>query len=207
MKTQTCDEHANRVAGCLECRRRARNYMKMRDWKRMHNVPTSAAANTVTSMLRELRAYGYDLQELAERTGLRDKHLWELCEARVTFVQLRTYHAVERVYRELRCFPGPSRRAANIAKRKGWAPPPPLPMPSDYEDPGQGRISTIVDEVVVDRLIAGEPVKANKYERIEAVRRLLAKGLLPGTVADRLGISGVRMREILAKLDGEKASA
>lgn len=191
MRQQSCDEHAARVAGCPECQRRARNYQKRRDWMKQHNLPTSAGAETVRSMLRELRAAGYGLDHLSAATGIVQKQLWELSSDHLKFVQLRTFHAVEKAYRELSPFPGPSKRARTIAAQKGWTPPEPLPMPSD---------APVIDPVVVERLIAGQRVKASKHERMEAFRVLLERGWLPNTIGKHLRIGGTRVNEILERL-------
>lgn len=52
-----------------------------------------------------------------------------------------------------------------------------------------------VDAVVVQRLIAGEPVPHNRAEKFEAMRQLLTSGLPLSAAAQRLGINGQYARK------------
>lgn len=96
------------------------------------------------------------------------------------------------LYYQLESTPGPSRRAAMRAAKKGW-PGPERWFELDMDDPEVRPHRCIsdsaeVDEVVVARLIAGDrPGRAvNRHERREATRLLWVVGLTTSEIAVRL---------------------
>jgi hypothetical protein len=87
-------------------------------------------------------------------------------------------------------------RMRRYAQKRGWGP------PASWDDPGtlgwsrkesfmpDTRADYSVDDVVVDRLVAGKSVGSYTHgERLEAVRRMLARGMSPGDVLVALHLS------------------
>jgi hypothetical protein len=95
---------------------------------------------------------------------------------------------------------GPSEAARRYAAARGWTPEL-LWAADDYEDTNPHPAAlTHVDPVVVERLLDGEPTKATRSERLEAVRILRAHGMSRTQIADRLHISGATVNTALRTL-------
>lgn len=122
--------------------------------------------------IRSLRAAGYSSVFLAEKTEIAVSQIRRLAEGEQVAVWLPTFHAIEQVWLAYRDFPGPDRRAATWALRRGWIPAYQLPAP-----PAVDEAST--DDVAVDRVVLhGEQVPLTRAESVEAWRRLEARGEL-----------------------------
>lgn len=177
----SCVEHPKFRPGCEPCQRIKSAYNQRLILARINGRRQSAPADLTRQRLRELRALGYGINELAERTGINRSSIQRLCLDGVTGrVQLGTFHSVERVWSELRCFPKMGdRRAADWAERNGWTPPPPLPAPEAVDE-------NDIDEIAVEKAVRGERVPLTRAETLVAWERMEALGLLPWQIADRL---------------------
>lgn len=158
MRQRSCDEHPDWRKGCDPCNTKSRLYEKRRAMALQQGRRFSAAAGTTVVRLRELRAAGYGYRELSNRSvnydmpggaGLGEAPIRRLCDGSVGRVQLRTHWLVERMYQDLRWFPGPDKRAATWAKRKGWTPP---ELPAAPEPIAEN----VIDMVAIQRAVAGD---------------------------------------------------
>jgi hypothetical protein len=177
---RSCDEHPDWVKGCPPCLVKARLYEKRRAIALQQGRRLSAASGTTVVRLRELRAAGYGYRELSNRSarydkpggsGLGEAPIRRLCDGSVGRVQLRTYWLVERMYQDLRWFPGPDKRAATWAARKGWTPP---ELPAVPEVPGED----VIDMVAIRRAMAGDDsVCLTRAEKVAAWDLLGEQGM------------------------------
>lgn len=173
---QSCDAHPRYAAGCAPCAQQNRRYFARRT---MHGQPLSRPAALTTQRIRELRALGYSLETLVIETGVGWAHLKRLSQAESDWVQLRTFHGVEIAYRRLRYLPGVSARAALVARKHGWTPPEPPPAPEKIDE-------SSVDEIAVERAVAGERLPLTRAESAEAWGRLEKLGLSAHDISLRL---------------------
>ena len=155
------------------------------------------AAGTIRR-LQALTAAGWPLPLLAGHLGRRPASLRAtMTRGRVTAA---TADQVALLYARLETVTQPQttpaeRIAAAAARaqaaRHGWAPP---SWWDDIDtDPGPATSEpggADLDEVAIERAMAGEPVDLSPAEQAEAVRRLTARGLSVRQIADRLRTSG-----------------
>lgn len=64
-----------------------------------------------------------------------------------------------------------------------------------------------IDEVAIERACAGELIRLTADERLEAVRRLLARGLLRSHIAQRLHTNGSTVNALVALLHDNREEA
>jgi transcriptional regulator with XRE-family HTH domain len=149
--------------------------------------------------MQALAALGWPLAEIGNRVGMSPQQVSRMF--RTGRVHRTTEAKVRALYDELSMIPGPSKRARDVALRKGWA----VPLAWDDEkiDDPNARPSRMTanrasfDEIAVGRAMRGERIRLRPVERAEAVRRLTAQGLSATEIGDRLGIaprSVTRMR-------------
>lgn len=117
-------------------------------------------------------------------------------------VQLRTARRIADVYDRLSVNVGTSECTRRRAAAKGYAPPEawtadtiddPSAEPWSWDTTG----SPSVDEVAVQRALAGEHVSLPRDERGEALVRLIAAGLTPTAAGRRLRLSGASTRALI----------
>jgi hypothetical protein len=168
------------VLGCrLECCRRAQMvYMKR---YRMGQTPKLIDPTGTIRRLQALACLGYGGKQIGEQVA---KNL-EWSRKLIRSQQITTTNAqlVADLYDRLSMTPATHPLAGRIRRdsaEKGWAPP--LAWDDDsIDDPsarpygGRDRRDG-VDEVVVERLLAGDHVRATKAEKDEAMRRWVAMG-------------------------------
>lgn len=150
--------------------------------------PTHIPILTPARQLQALVADGWHLEQLAEACGLSEKTIERVVHESVTPAP-RTAAAVTEMFERLKWEdPGDGAsavRSRRRAERRGWA-----AISARVEAPGSGDDD--VDEVVVDRVVAGDPnsvpVHLRPEERQVALRRLA--GTLPDdAIANRLGVA------------------
>jgi hypothetical protein len=169
--------------------------------------------------LQALICIGWSQSELGRRLGILPTNM--ACTMRRPKVSVATARAAVRLYDQLWNCPPPetchrernvASRARNFARRNGWAPP--LAWDEDtLDDPTAapvldvepiGDLDQVLDEVLVERLVAGAlrlPSHDRSPELVEAVRRLVAASHSDGVIAERLG----RTRDAIFKIRTRKA--
>jgi len=114
-------------------------------------------------------------------------------------VQARTARQVAMLAELVGDAPGPSQRARAYYQRLGYLVPAAQDLDDDYSsvhvDP-----DSLVDEVAVARAAAGERLRLNRAERLEAVRLLARAGATATEVSLRLGMSGQHARRCLERV-------
>jgi DNA-binding NarL/FixJ family response regulator len=140
--------------------------------------------------LRALTVMGWSMSAIAERTGIKESTLHALRDPAHRFTRPMYAKAVADAYEALSMTHGGCRYAATRAVRKGWLPP--LAW-DDIDDPGENPQRNVlpvdIDEVAVERLMAGDKVPATRAERVEAVRRLTSVGRSDREVANLLRVT------------------
>jgi hypothetical protein len=182
--------NAGYVAGCRQtcCKDAAARYERGISWDHMNGryrkVPIIGARRRVEA----LQALGWALEDLSRHMGMSRAWLHVTINANKSgLIYRRNHDRIAALYDELSMtLPPESRcivRQRNAARRKGLYPPlawddGSIDDPAARPRRGSSRPArkSDVDPVVVDRLIAGEHVKATQAERNEAMRRWLAMG-------------------------------
>jgi hypothetical protein len=146
--------------------------------------------------LQALAAIGWTSTDLAVRLGVDRTAVSENMRYEGP-VLVTTAARTRALYDELSMTPGPSAIARARALAKGWAPP--LAWDDDtIDDPKakpyrqtkyeQTQTYRTVDEVAVERVLAGEVLELTEAEREVVVERLARLGLADGQIADRIGV-------------------
>lgn len=156
--------------------------------------------------LRALAAIGYTAADLSRRLGMGDaacvRQIWEGKRAKTT---RRIADAVRDLYAELEHTPGPSRLGKTKALHRGWLPPAWWDVDT-IDDPAADPAAPdldVVDEVKLDRVLAGESLCLTKVERHELARRVYAEGGTVNDVAKTLRMNGTYARRLLEEISGE----
>lgn len=142
--------------------------------------------------LEALIAIGWPKSHLARELG-RGRAL-QLHRDKVT---VRTAQAVADLYDRLSMQPGPSQRARDYARDRGYVPPlgwdddqldDPAGAPAPAPAAAPRRTDRFVDPVAVDEAIAGRlpALSLSRAERLDAVRRLHERGVPQKQIAARL---------------------
>lgn len=132
--------------------------------------------------LQALVASGYSRSRLAERLGIQASNATHLFDASTHAVLARTARAVEALFAELQLIPGPSSRARNEGRRRGW----PLPMSWDEDS---------IDDPAA-RPDLGESAPAGFAERYRDCRDI---GLSDQETARRIGVKPESLKRQLAR--------
>lgn len=177
------------VAGCRcdPCRIATRRYHKALQLDHHRGIRRRVDSTGVRRRIEALGALGWTGVQIGALLGTTGEHVRQL-RAEKRWSSHRTAARVAAVYEELRdqAPPETSRverhnasRQRNQAKAKGWAPPEAW---HDIDDPTEQPWSRTaitcgyVDEVVVERILVGDPLPANRAERREVIRRWPATG-------------------------------
>lgn len=155
---------------------------------------TTVPAVGTQRRLQALGAAGWPQEQLSEQLGHHHAVQNYLIKTRVL---IDTHQQVAELYERLEQEAGPSRSAAVRARKKGWLPPE-MWFGVDMDDPNATPHEpdlVHVDDVVVDRLMAGELSidEANEAEVETAVRQLLADGV---SLKDCTALLGCELRVI-----------
>lgn len=157
--------------------------------------------------VRALRALGWPYDDLAGELDIARSRVALLGIGAIDYVSVRTALNVRDRYESLASTPGPSARAAHLARRDGCLPP--IWWDDDTIDDPSARPNTadgtaparMVDEIAVQRAADGDDVALNPTERREAVRVLHSRHLNDRQIAARLRIAdetAFRIRQRLA---------
>lgn len=193
--------YRNHRCRCPEARNDHRLVYKRRREGR-HQLRYLPALGTLRR-LQALNAMGWSNRAIAEHCELSEGRIKQLRgQRRVPFADFQTIRAV---YDQLAMIPGPNLRARLQAQRFGW--PAPLAW-DDIDDPNetpivvvkQGRLSDSVDDVKVQRAIAGAlPASSlTAAERVAAVERL--SNYSAHYIAEQLRITERSVERIRARL-------
>lgn len=140
--------------------------------------------------LRALATMGWNVSDLAGRTGIPTATLSRIRKGEALDIGAARHHIIDAAYQELRGQVGPSTQAASRARNLGWFGPDLWDDIDDRrEDPLAVGSDDDVDEVAVQRAVAGDRIATTRAERIEATRRLAASGMSDAEVAARLGVA------------------
>jgi len=197
-KASTYNDRGCRCDECRAAHARSRAMQRKRAYLR-HGQPALVSTLGATRRVQALQAIGWSLHMLETRLGRSRSYLTALM-ARDSMT-VPTFEAIADLYDQLSMTPGPSRRAVGVAKRAGFVPPLAWDDIDNDAAPSFGDIDDDIDEIAVERLMAGRRVPATWPEIREAARRLSALGLTDAAVAERVGASDrsvIRWRKELA---------
>lgn len=191
---------------------RAANAAKSRQWRRTHaygqHQPLIDAIGT-SRRVQALARDGWPIAYLAQRRGVAAQAVAEVAAAKHPQVQSGIAAQYAALYDELSSLAGPSQRARTWAAKKNW-PGSDAWTDDTIDDPAAEPYGHLtVDDVLVQRAIDGNPaaIRAlNRPERLEATRRLLARGLRAGGVSARLNVSSQTAAKLVAAAQEEAAA-
>jgi hypothetical protein len=141
--------------------------------------PTAAG---VQRRIRALTTLGHTIEVIAAASGVHRDRIAVIARSdQAPNVRARAAQGVAAAYDALRDHEAPRTRETvrrrTVSERRGWLPPSAW---DDIDDPTEDPLATIdpdyVDEVVVERLMAGLRMPSTKAEKFEAMRRWLASG-------------------------------
>jgi hypothetical protein len=167
---------------------------KRADYRRrryLNHAPLKVDATGTRRRIQALAAIGWSMAEQSRRLGQTTTFMHAVTER--SWVWPETAEKVRALYDELSMVPGDGVRARNEARKRGW--PVPLQWDDDriddptYNPAGTSRAPKSVDDVAIERAMAGDRVHLRPVERAEAVRRMTASGLSAAEIAVRLGVS------------------
>ena len=162
--------------------------------------------------LQALVARGWSQSKLAQQLGIDPTNIGPIVYG-LRPPQVATVRAVRSLYERLWDKPPPesthrdkiaASRARRQAEKHGWVPP--LAWDDDaIDDPTATAeiledADPVVDQVLIDRAIAGEQVNLSRTEKLEAVRRLALWGKGASAISRRLHLSGSTARDLYAKV-------
>lgn len=154
--------------------------------------------------LRALVAIGHSGNQIAEALNVDPSWIRALYRGDHPLVHEDTADLFAALYERLQGTPGPSDAARRMAVRRGWVPPlawedgaidDPAASPVEASPTGE----TIVDWVVVERALKGNPATLTSLEKHHAVHAGRAKGMGFSAIADALRMSLSRAKELGAK--------
>lgn len=165
-------------------------------------APTAPAALVdATGTWRRLQALiaaGWPKSHLAARLGV-----GRSLQYRQDLVQQRNADKVRALYTELSNTPGPDPRAATYAARRGWLTPgwwDDDRIDDPTYDPRAATLEPVIDDVAVERALAGEPTDLTREEHLEVARRLVAAGATQTALAKRLHLNGRTAQALYAQV-------
>ena len=198
-KHGTLSAYKNAGCRCPGASDKAAAYEKRR---RTGQVLREVDATGSVRRLQALACVGWSSTDLAAFIPRNSVSLSQLRRGVFAYTSGSTAKAVTDVYEKLAKREGPSRRARMFAERHGY--PSPEAWTADTIDDPQAEPwswdttdKPVVDEVAVQRALAGEHVSLPRDERGEALVRLIAAGLTPSEAGRRLRLSGASTRALL----------
>lgn len=183
------DQRHGTVAGynripCREscCRDAMARYRRGREWDVMSGRPRVINATGTRRRLEALMWLGWSRATIGSRAGIGATNMTRLRNAPT--VTSATAARIARVFDELSMTLPPNTQAAanvrNLARRRGYLPP--LAW-DDIDDPAERPACTTghrrkddIDDVVVERVLAGERLSTSLAEKHEITRRWTARG-------------------------------
>jgi hypothetical protein len=208
----TWHAYATDNCGCPPCREAWRRYCaQLRKRRYLCGGSMLTDPCGVSRRLQALAVNGWGSVDVARELGC-TKFVVEQWRAGATpRVTHRTHARIAALYDRLWDQPSPSRYARkvrNIATRAGWAGPFDWddgaiddPDAKPYTPKPQARISSDVDDIAVERRIAGDFIHLTYHETRAAVLLLHERGWNVTTIATRLRISGFSVNQHLERKD------
>jgi hypothetical protein len=161
---------------------------------RSGHVPTVHAARRVQSLF----ALGWSFTDQAHTLGVAESTVWEIAHEVNDCVSRAVFDRVTAMFEQLSGSPGPSVRAKSLARRRGWLP----PLAWDDIDAGvvgEGEVDTSpVDEVAVERALAGERIDLSDAELLAAAQIGAARGMTPWALSEALRMNVFGARKLMA---------
>lgn len=173
---------AGYIAGCRcqDCRKASSRYEKRRTYDRQRGIRRTVPNTGFVRRVHALQANGWSLRHIATELGIPKAAVWRKMMTRPG-ITLRTDQKMRETFDRLSLVPGPSSSARIRALSKGYAPP--LAWDDETIDDPNAKPKTDapedprhIDEVVVRRILDGQPVDSTRAEREEVIRRWLADG-------------------------------
>lgn len=142
-----------------------------------------------TRRLQALCVQGWSLAYIARRRGVSRQAVSQMLSREV--VEVRVARQIRDLYRELSDRPGPSAQTRTMAEACGWTGseswteetienPRALPdLPADE----------VVDEVLVERFLAGEQLSLNRLEREDAYLRATQLAMAAARISELFGVT------------------
>lgn len=159
-----------------------------------HRVPAIGARRRLQALI----AIGYEVQRLADETGIHVTQIRHVLNGHQDMIVVTIHRKIEAAYRRLFMSPGPSDRARARAAREGW--PSPLawwdsniddpdaqPILDAMPDPDDEDDEPDIDEIAIARLVRGDhSIRLNEAERVIAARQMAQRGISPFATATAL---------------------
>ena len=168
--------YAGYCAGCIAacCNQGYLTYRKRLLHDHHRGIRRTVDATGFRRRARALQAIGWTLDQLAGELGC-SKHSLSQSLNVTSKVSLTRHMRMLDVYRRLADRPGPSVRARRLGARQGW--PPPIAWDDDTMDdpttaPYGGLHDDSVDEVLLERVLAGDPAALELGRRLPRSERL-----------------------------------
>jgi hypothetical protein len=164
---------------CRVCTEAKRRYEIRRRLDVMRGITYTVPALGSQRRVRALIRFGWPARSIAEHAGWRHANAVHEVLKRER-VQVATADRLTAVFERLCMIPGPSETSRRRGEAAGW----PLPLEwDDPDDPDEQPARVIVphqqaelDQVVVERILAGDVVPSNRAERVEITRRWQQSG-------------------------------
>lgn len=182
---------------------RARGRTKQQRWQRRRaqaGGPLFVDATGTMRRLQALAALGHRYDDIGAELGAIRQRVEQLTNKRSPVVHQDTAAAVAAVYERMSLTTGPSPRCRALARNRGWQ----LPEAWDgdtIDDPAaEPHIAPVdIDEVAVERAMAGDDVPLNRDERRRALELLAGRGHSDAEIADRLRITRAAVQKFRAR--------
>lgn len=175
-------------AACADCLRAIGRYKKRRALDSLAGLDRLVPKWRLRRRVEALQRIGYSLTAINDAADLGHRWLHTTLHMPGDMVTARSLAKVDVAYRRMQGTPGPSDRARQLAARRGY--PSPLAW-DDIDDidevPNFGGRDDELDPVVVDRLLSGRRIPSTQAEKLEAMRRWLARGGSEKSLCDAHG--------------------
>lgn len=123
----TAGYNAHRYQGetaCRACKDAAAAYFARREMAKARGESYTVSARGSIRRIHALIAIGWSMEHQAERLGLKKQVIQNFAvKSPDTRIRIATAKRYADLYDELHMTPGPSERARQIARRRGWVPP------------------------------------------------------------------------------------
>lgn len=148
--------------------------------------------------IQALQTQGWSLTEIAARVGCSRENVGVLL--RGTHVQLATRQRLARVYDEMEyCEPEPGfgvTRVRRHAAARGWAPPWAWDVDTIDNPRAEPQVVDVTDDVLADRVLAGERHDLTPADRAHVVAIGCARGIPMTVIGKRIGASLRTVRKL-----------
>ncbi len=188
--------YAGYTAGCRMdcCRDAARMYQKVRELEAHRGMRRTVSSRGARRRIQALACLGWSSYDVSAYQGKVGEWTRQVLMRDVIFRS--THEAIAEAYEALSTRkptgnPQIVARTKNRAARLGWVPP--LAWDDIDRDPEPPTAEPVyLDEVVVDRILAGDRLDATPAERAEVVRRWLNTGRPLADLERLTGWNGAR---------------